>query len=301
MDKSLKQLAVLYADVSGSTRLYEQYGDAIARADMAACIELLKDTASGLAGETLKNIGDEIMVAFAEPVKAALAATEMQAALRKAGEDGCFKMGILHIKIGWHYGNVLWRDADLLGEAPVTAQQIIKLAKADEILTSRQAVETLPPPLFPDIHPIERVPAEAWSGELEVFKMPWERTGEETQISSKPRIQAQVTEIALVVEYGGRTHRVDARNTNCNIGRGRQADIQVNGRLTSRQHAAISFRNGRFYLRDESTNGSYVVDVEGGRKHLRREEDVLNGKGRIGFGAWPDDDVDGAINYDCGS
>jgi hypothetical protein len=43
-----------------------------------------------------------------------------------------------------------------------------------------------------------------------------------------------------------------------------------------------------------------VVDVEGGRKHLRREEDVLNGKGRIGFGAWPDDDVDGAINYDCG-
>jgi len=38
MDKSKKQLAVLYADVSGSTRLYEQYGDAIARADLALCI-----------------------------------------------------------------------------------------------------------------------------------------------------------------------------------------------------------------------------------------------------------------------
>ena len=36
MDKSLKELAVLFADVSGSTRLYEKYGDAIARADMAA-------------------------------------------------------------------------------------------------------------------------------------------------------------------------------------------------------------------------------------------------------------------------
>lgn len=48
MDKSLKQLAVLYADVSGSTRLYEQYGDTIARADMAACIELLDSTARGL-------------------------------------------------------------------------------------------------------------------------------------------------------------------------------------------------------------------------------------------------------------
>ena len=43
MDKSLKQLAVLYADVSGSTRLYEQFGDAIARTDLALCIEILRD------------------------------------------------------------------------------------------------------------------------------------------------------------------------------------------------------------------------------------------------------------------
>ncbi len=68
MDKSLKKLAVLYADVSDSTRLYEQYGDAIARADMAQCIDLLQDVAKGLSGETLQTIGDEIMVAFAEPV-----------------------------------------------------------------------------------------------------------------------------------------------------------------------------------------------------------------------------------------
>lgn len=301
MDKSLKKLAVLYADVSGSTRLYEQYGDAVARADMAHCIDLLREVASGLSGETLKTIGDEIMVAFAEPVKAALAATEMQASLRRAGEEGRFEMGILHIKIGWHYGGVLWRDDDLLGEAPITAQQVIKLAKADEILTTRQAVESLPGPLFPDIHPIDRVAAEAWNGELEVFKMPWERTGEETQISSRPRLSSTVSEITLVLDYAGQTLRIDSRNASCVVGRGKQATLQVNGRLTSRQHAEISFRNGRFLLRDESTNGSYVVTEDGMRKHLRREEDVLNGRGRIGFGAWPDDDVDGAVYFNCGN
>ena len=299
MDKTLKQLAVLYADVSGSTRLYEQYGDSIARADMSACIDLLIRAGKSLGGETLKTIGDEIMVAFAEPVKAALAATEMQATLRKVGEEGQFKMGVLHIKIGWHYGAVMWRDDELLGEAPITAQQIIKLAKADEILTSRQSVQALPPPLFPDIHPIERVPAEAWSGELEIYKMPWEQTGEETQISSKPRIQAPPSEFALVLSYGNHSQRVDARNTSCSVGRGKQAGIQVNGRLTSRQHAEITFRNGRFYLRDESTNGSYIVSDDGVRKHLRREEGVLLGKGRIGFGASPEDDVDGSIGFDC--
>ena len=48
MDKSLDKLAVLYADVSGSTALYEKFGDEIARADMASCIELLAETADGL-------------------------------------------------------------------------------------------------------------------------------------------------------------------------------------------------------------------------------------------------------------
>jgi len=95
MDKSLTELAVLFADVSGSTRLYEQYGDAVARADMAACIELLDKIGYGLGGETLKTIGDEIMVGFGEPVKAALAACEMQAGLRRAGAENSRSHGCL--------------------------------------------------------------------------------------------------------------------------------------------------------------------------------------------------------------
>lgn len=301
MDKSLPKLAVLYADVSGSTRLYEQYGDVIARTDLSQVIRLLDDAARGLGGECLKTIGDEIMVAFADPVKAALAATEMQAGLRRAGEEGAYKMGILRIKIGWHWGPVAWRDGELVGEAPVTAQQIIKLAKADEILTSRQSVEMLPPPLFPGLHPMDHVPAEAWTGTLEVYKMPWEQTGEETQISSKPRVSATAVERALVLEYAGATLRVDGNRQTCSIGRGRQADLQVNGKLTSRQHAAISLRHGRFVIRDESTNGTYVVSDSGQRRHLRREEDVLQGTGQLGFGNWPEQDPDGAVRFDCGS
>lgn len=299
MDKSLPQLAVLYADVSGSTRLYEQYGDTVARADMAACIQLLSNAAKGLGGETLKTIGDEIMVGFSEPVKAALSATEMQASLRRAGEENAFQMGILHIKIGWHYGKVAWRGEDLIGEAPVTAQQIINLAKADEILTSRQSVDAIPQPLFPDIHPIERVAAEAWDGELEIYKMPWEQTGDETQISSKPRMQAINAEIVLDLVYAGKKVRIDPRNTVCVVGRGKQANLQVNGKLTSRQHAEVNYRNGRFSIRDESTNGTYVVQSDGERVHLRREEGILTGKGTLGFGSWPEDDPGGSVSFNC--
>jgi len=300
VDKSLPKLAVLFADVSGSTRLYEQYGDTIARADLAACIQLLADIANGFDGETIKTIGDEIMCAFEDPVKAALTATEMQAGLLKASDDDQFKMGILHIKIGWHYGAVNWRGEELIGEAPVAAQQVISRAKADEILTTRQSIDALPPAMFPGWHCIDRIEAEAWDGELEVCKIPWEQTGEETQISSIPMAQMMPPKAEMTLDYKGTVFRVNAQQTRCRIGRGRDADLRVQGNFTSRQHAEITYRNGRFNLRDESVNGIVIVEDNGNLKRLRREEDVLSGSGLIGFGAPPDEDPDGAVRFECG-
>ena len=302
VDKSLDKLAVLFADISGSTRLYEQYGDTIARADMAACIRLLADISSGLGGETLKTIGDEIMCGFEDPIKAALAATEMQAGLRKAGQENRFKMGQLHIKIGWHYGNVNWRGDELIGEAPVSAQQVIGLAKADEILTTRRSIDALPQAMFPNWHTLDHIEAEAWDGDLEVCKIPWEQTGEETQISSIPMAQmmpAAKASLQLKLHYQGAEFLIDAQHTRCRIGRGRDADLRVNGNFTSRQHAEITYRNGRFNLRDESVNGIVIVERSGTVRRLRREEGVLTGSGQLGFGAPPDDDPAGSVDFEC--
>ena len=299
MDKSSTQLAILFADVSGSTRLYEQYGDEIARADIAVCLELLGNVANGLEGTVLKTIGDEIMCAFDDPIKASLAAAEMQAGLKKTSDNGEFQMGALHIKIGWHWGKVSWRGDEVLGEAPITAQQIINRAKADEILTSKESIDQLPPALFQNIHMIDRIEAEAWEGTLDVCKIPWEQSGEETQISSIPMSQFVSKELSLFLEYDGKEYVVNSTNTKCTIGRGRHADLRVNGGFTSRQHAEITYRNGRFSLRDESVNGTTVVDENGDSKKLRREEGGISGFGKIGFGAAPDDDPSGTVNYRC--
>ena len=301
MDKSLTKLAVLFADVSGSTRLYKQYGDVNARADIAACIQLLADISTGLDGETIKTIGDEIMCAFEDPIKAALTGTEMQAGLLKASDEGRFKMGQLHIKIGWHFGAVNWRGDELIGEAPIAAQQVVGHAKADEILTTRESIDALPPAMFPNWHAIDKIEAGARKGEFAVCKILWEKTSEETQISAIPMAQMKaVTTSALTLEYEGTTFRLDAKQTRCQIGRGRHADLRVNGNFTSRQHAEITYRNGRFYLRDESVNGLVVVDDEGTLKRLRREEGVLSGSGVIEFGAPPDEDPDGTVRFKCG-
>ena len=151
--------------------------------------------------------------------------------------------------------------------------------------------------MFPDVHPIETIEAEAWNGKLEIFKMPWEQSGDETQISSHVIKPKTAVEQALVLEYNGANYTIDSNNTGCVVGRGRRASLQVDGKLTSRQHAELSFRQGRFNIRDESTNGTYVVEEDGTRRHLRREEGVLVGNGTLGFGSWPEDDPGGSVRY----
>ena len=53
------QAAVLFVDVSGSTRLYESAGDAVAHAAIDRCINIFKDKTAVIGGRVIKTIGDE--------------------------------------------------------------------------------------------------------------------------------------------------------------------------------------------------------------------------------------------------
>ena len=179
MDETIQKLAILYADVSGSTHIYEKYGDKIARENIEKCLDLLASVANDYDGKKVKTIGDEIMCSFSNPVKCAMAAKDMQQSLAEASEQGKFSFGALHIKIGWHYGAVQYRGGEIIGEAPITAQQVIKLAKADEILTSGESLESIPEELKENTRLIDTVEAEAGNGELNIYNFVWEEEKDE--------------------------------------------------------------------------------------------------------------------------
>lgn len=123
------------------------------------CLGLLSDVASVHGGKTIKTIGDEIMCVFDNPAKAATAAMEMQNALSAAGKQGMFQSEALHVKIGRHYGSARYRKADVIGEAPLIAQQVIKLAKRDEILTIGTSLAKLPAEFRQRANFVDRVEA----------------------------------------------------------------------------------------------------------------------------------------------
>jgi len=298
-DDTIQKLAILYADVSGSTHIYEKYGDVIARKNIETCISILSDVAESLDGNVVKTIGDEAMCQFQNPVNAAMAATAMHEALQLASEQGKFSIGEVHVKIGWHYGSVRYRGKEIIGEAPMIAQQIINLAKMDEILTSSQSIDAIPEELKYDARFINSVEADAWDGELKVYGLPWEEDEEVTRIGKATSTEDDATHKALLLDYGGKQIRLDSEHTHCRVGRGDKNDLCVDGKFTSKSHAEIIFRHGLFHLQDNSTNGTAIYFANGRNIRLHREEELLADHGTIYFGGTPLNDPHAGVIFRC--
>jgi len=290
----LKQV-VLYADVSGSTRIYEKYGDRIARADIGSCLDLLSDVVHDYDGRVVKTIGDEVMCLFKNPLKAAMAAMDMQDSLRTAGEGGRFQTGILHIKIGWHYGEIQWRGREPVGEGTVIAQHVIHMAKADEILTTLQSINSLPEEMQGRAHRIDHIVSEMSGDEIDVCIFQWEESDDVTQAAATGRVEDN--DIAMVLESSSATFRMDAEHPECILGRGQNCNLIINGRYVSRLHAAIQLRHGNFHIQDNSSNGSVILFSDGRMVRIHREEYMLTGSGRICLGSTPDEDPGATIAF----
>jgi class 3 adenylate cyclase len=291
--------AVLYADVSGSTQLYEKFGDAIARADIATCIGILSEVVAQHGGRIAKTIGDEAACIFPDAASAARAARDMQLAVSEAGDDDSFQSGPLRIKIGWHFGAVEGAADNPTGEAPTLAQQIIRLAKPSENLTSGQSMKMLPPDLRMSARIINKIRAEGSADELEIYALPWEIEDDVTSLAGSVQFEQAISHRALVLEHRERTYLVESGKVNFSVGRSSSNDLHVDSQHASRRHAVISYKNGRYHLRDESVNGTIVVDSDGRVMKLRREEAILTGSGVIGFGGAPDEEPDTVVRYRC--
>ena len=72
-----RELCVLFADIAGSTRLYETLGDAAALRMIERCLAGLQHVTRANGGRVVKTIGDEVMAVFDTAAQGMQAASEM--------------------------------------------------------------------------------------------------------------------------------------------------------------------------------------------------------------------------------
>lgn len=276
-------LAILFADISGSTRLYEILGDVAARTKVADCLEMLTTVIKQHNGTVIKTIGDEIMCTFPSAEDAANAACEMHEMLEDDITEQTAAGPIsLSIRVGMHYGPAILEAGDVFGDAVNVAARMASMAKGNQIITTQNAVDEMSPIMRASTRFIDRAPVKGKKETMDIFEVLWQQE-DVTRMSTGVITPQQTEPVRMRLTYQNDSVVLDGDITQIVMGRSKSADLTVNETLASRQHVRIEHRRGKFFIIDQSTNGTYVHH-ENDESFLRREEMPLSGDGMISLG-----------------
>ena len=167
------ELAILFADVVGSTKLYEALGDEKAREMVGICVEVMRNATENHQGSVIKTMGDEVMATFPNADEALNAARQMQhtitlhPALKVEGSH-------VAIRIGCHFGPVVLESRDVFGATVHTANRMTSQAKAGQIITTATTVERLSPEWRASVRQIDVATLKGRSHEVALFEVLWQ-------------------------------------------------------------------------------------------------------------------------------
>jgi class 3 adenylate cyclase len=301
VDAEGQEVAILFADVVGSTQLYEALGDDRARQTIQECLGIMREATEQFGGTVIKTMGDEVMATFATANEAMHAARQMQQRIAAAR----FTTSATHvaIRVGCHFGPVVTENRDIYGGAVHTANRMTSHAKAGQILTTAATVSQMSADWRAATRQIDVTSVRGRSGEMAVYEVLWQPDEATSMLPTlgwdasgdglrhRLRLCFQGQELLI----GG-----DGRQT-VTLGRSDDNDVVIKGDLISRVHARIELRKNRYVLTDESINGTFVQGNDGKEQYLRRDSMELTGSGVIGMGRVAARGTPLAVEYSCES
>lgn len=276
------QRAVLFVDVTDSTKLYESLGDTVALALINGVFARLDKVIAKYVGSVVKTLGDGIICVFEDPDNAFRAACEIQTTVHAAAQG---TRNSLQLKIGFTYGPVILSKGDVFGDTMNVCSRLVVLANPEQILTSTQTVDALSPGLRGRCRALFPTRIKGKAEEVAVSEVLWKYDPAVTETNLTRADFAKAVQLSLKLIYRGNIFVVSRSRPTLQMGRDDANDIVIVSLFASRVHARVSTREGHFVLTDLSSNGTFLlVDEHSNEVHLRREEAVLGGRGWIGLG-----------------
>ena len=285
----------MFADVVGSTQLYDKYGDTKASETVAACLDIMKDATYQFNGTVIKTIGDEVMSTFETADEAMGACVMMQNRITATSKiaDGI----PVSIRIGCHFGPVVQEQNDIFGAAVHTANRMTSQAKARQIVISGFTVEQMSPELRNQTRQIDLATVRGRVDEVALFELVWQPDEATSMLPTIGWENKGRRASKLLLNFRDTTLEISDRRKSINLGRADDNDLVVKGNLISRIHARIEMRRGKFVLVDQSTNGTFLHDLQGNETFVRRDTTELGAEGTIGLGRAEEADSSLAIYY----
>jgi len=282
---------VVFADLTGSTRVFEAMGNARATETVTRLIQWIGGICESHGGRVVKSLGDGVFAIFSNGVSATRAVLELQRNHQKRLQTWPAPLR-MELQIGVASGEIVEVDGDCYGDAVNLASRLSDLAGPGQIWATESVIDQLHGgevrhrnlgPInirgkseLPTVHRID------WQDEItEFLTMP-------AALASQARgADSSFGQIELA--WLDLRTRFRAAELPIHLGRVDEAEFVVNDPRVSRLHARIEARQGSCVLVDVSTYGTWVrfhgTAGPSSEIALRRDECVLHGSGEIGLGA----------------
>ncbi len=281
MSKSIKNYAVMFADITGSTALYDTVGDEEAKRKIDICLQLMIRIVEEYQGVVIKTIGDEIMCRYDTVDYAVQAACAIHGIIDTHHE---LKTPAMSVRIGLHYGSTIEEKNDIFGDTVNVAARIASIAKGRQILTTDNSIEQLNMQLRLLARAYGGLPLKGKRSKVKIWEILWEDDGDETYLA--PPITTVVEpKTVLKLVYNQQAFPLASTVPPFSLGRSQEASLFIKTQFVSRVHAFIEYRLGKYILVDNSSNGTHVFFNDGWKSiFLHREEMPLTGDGVISLG-----------------
>lgn len=293
MNSQQRKTFIMFADVSGSARLFQRLGDTEAVHAVERCLKRMNRSIEGYRGRTVQVVGDELLATFDSAEEACQASIDMQQRIADLPPVSGLK---LTIRIGLHAGTTTeGADGKITGEAVTTTARIVGAARRDQILASTDLIAELPPHGGIGFRAMPNLGTIPQNGEqITLSLIEWVGS----PVSTGHSVLSTMPVDRLCVRYRGKAYLLDDKTPVLTLGRDLGNKLQIEDRKASRLHARIEKRKDGYYLVDTSTNGTFVSLRSKQEVLVRRHEILLEGNGNICFGASKNDPVADTADFE---
>lgn len=291
----IRQRSVLFADLRGSTALYESLGNAEATSVVTHTVGQMGLAVDGAGGRIVKTLGDGLMAVFDAPTAALDAALAMHEALERLVAQGRQRgaspgLRLLRVQVAVSLGEVVEMGGDCFGDAVNVAARLLDHAGDNETLVTAEVRDALASSWRARLRSLDLINLRGRVEPVHVYVL------EAALGSDAPATQFSDGNFAPSEPDGIRLTWLDLERVfdvgqlPIVLGRSAQAAFCITDGRVSRSHARVDWHAGSFTLTDLSSNGSFVrFSADGEVLALRRNACTLHGSGAIGLGSSPAD------------
>jgi adenylate cyclase len=289
----IAERTVLFADLRGSTSLYETLGNAEATSVVTHSITAIAGVVPQCGGRVVKTLGDGLMAVFAHSQDGLAAAERMHEALDlivSRGSQRGASSGLrgLRLQVALARGEVVEMGGDCYGDAVNVAARLLDHAGDNETLLTGEALGGLPSDDRARFRSLDRLHLRGRAEPVQVHVLDAARAAMDSPTTMYGDVgpAAEPEGIRLVWLEVERVFPGSAMPVV--LGRSPQVTWCIDDSRVSRSHARIDWHGGAFQLTDLSYNGTFVrFASEAEILTLRRTTVALHGHGVIGLGTPP--------------